>query len=348
MRLSLHIVSVLLITLAGSLACGGKSSGDGFEHSATGGVSNGGSGNVAPDGGVAGVSVGGSFSSSTGQSSEIGGNVSAGGTTSTPNVVVENGAPCSPVAARGCSSESIVAQMVCSDGNVWQWASDCALGTVCDPRPGLKVGSCVAPDGRCGSKLGVVCDSTYGELVTCESPGFVTSTEQCLSATCADGDSCQPWDPCSNAWKTSETDFEIDCSGMCGIGGGLCATPSGKSTSGLSYIASCAYRTAVAVPPSASLPTVEACPSVRVFWVWEEDVQSGGCRQTRDVHLPKAYSMVIVSRSAAVTNQARAEASACNLSADYVSPTQFTPSADEAVLIVTDDANAPGFKLIID
>lgn len=358
MRAPCHVTALVAVLLGIATACGGASETAKHDQVGGGGVSVGGSSASNQTGGVEESSDGGTPSVAGGVSSrtnsqsvvgaggetESGGISGTGGSTEEPWVVVDNGASCSPVAARGCSSENTVAQMVCSAGNVWQWSADCATGTVCDPRPGLKVGQCFTPDARCGGKFGVVCDETYGSLLTCESPGVVTGVEQCVSAACQDATSCRSWNPCEDWWLDER--LSIDCSGQCGRAVDFqCLAPSGSGTNGLHNYNDCDTRRTVAVPSASALPTVASCSDVRVFWVWYND---NGCGEVLDLHLPPQYSLVVVSLAGAKTDLASVEGAACGLPIDYVGPTQFTPSKDEAGMIITRDSTAPGFRLVVD
>jgi hypothetical protein len=102
----------------------------------------------------------------------------------------------------------------------------------------------------------------------------------------------------------------------------------------------------VALPPSSILPSISACPQYRVFWVWLDGFLKGEIRSFR---LPKQYKAVVVSLDAALKDRVSVESSLCNLSAEYESPSSFVPHSDigQAVVLVTEDPAAPGFRLVL-
>jgi hypothetical protein len=357
-RLSIAFGLLLFaMALSANLSCSEKSSFKDAGVDGTGGHT-GGTSEARPSGGE---SDGGRSSSLTGtagnttdtggtstSSSSEGGSSAIGGTTATttskPFALVEDGADCSPIAARACASENTVSQMVCSAGSVWQWASDCGAGTVCDPRPGLKVGQCIEPDTVCASGNTTSCNSITGVISNCISPGFVVSSEVCSSAKCADSKSCKPWDPCE-AWWSAET-RHYDCTGQCeGLISPECKTPNGVGVNGIRKPDGCNYRTAVAVPPASALPTIAGCPDTHVFWVMYEP---NGCVGAVSFKLPPQYMAVRVSRYDAITDMSSVENLACNWSSGSEKVESFTPYNDEAVLVITKDASAPGFRLVFD
>jgi hypothetical protein len=233
--------------------------------------------------------------------------------------------------------------MVCSAGNVWQWSADCATGTVCDPRPGLKVGQCVTPDARCVNPIGPNCERKSGIVYTCGLPGIVEKKEACVSAECYDEKTCSNWAPCVSDWRLIQGNF--DCTGLCNVTlSSACASPINGGKNGLLFPSEITWELTVGVPPASALPTIEACPNVHVFWVWLK-------YQTRNKELPllipSQYKAVIVQSSELETAPENAAKAGCDLPSSYVSPSAFNPYKGQAVMLVTEDANAPSFRLAL-
>jgi len=374
---SCFVVRGVFAASIGLVACGGSSSGNGTPQSSSGGTSSssstavgtGGSGGSTSSSASGGADIGGSSSAFAGAGlggatsmsasaggaslgvggtfSSYGGATSSGGTaasssTTVPWAIVANGAPCSPIAARGCSSESKVAQMVCSAGSVWQWSADCATGTVCDPRPGLKVGQCVTPDAPCTSTTRTSGCASIGVLFSCMSPGFMQYGEPCQSGACTgDVTACAPFTACDEFSFFGPDNH--DCSGLCTAGYSTdCRSPYSEKN-GL-YLSSRQVIIGVILPDSSKLRTLTPCPNTRVFWIWLESTVTSGSRNF-NIRVPKAYKAVIVPFASVKSNANTVESAGCNLPADYVSPPTFDPYKGEAVMLVTTDSAAPAFRL---
>ena len=333
------IVGAMVFVVPG---CGSSGTTNFENHSSMGGST---ASSSATSSGNGGTGVSNSITSATpGGAASTGGTAASSATTSSW-AVVTNGAPCAPIAARGCSSENTVAQMVCSAGNVWQWSADCSTGMVCDPRPGLKVGQCVAPDEGCVEPFGLSCDAATGIKRNCERPGFLVSKEVCVSAAC-DGTDCKAWDPCEDWWLKENAGLYADCTAACGrvLEAQYCKTPAGTNKLGLDMVGPCNSTTVLAVPAAANWPVAIACPEMRVFWLWND---GSPCSSPVHVELPPQYALVPVSANDAKKNQGGTELlNACGLGADYVSPTQYSPGKGEAAIIITRDVTAPGFRLL--
>jgi hypothetical protein len=357
-RLSVTFGFPLFVTaLSVNLSCSEKSNFKNTDVDGTGGHT-GGSSETRPSGGESDGGRKGNLTGTAGNVTDSGGTATAsstdggsraiGGTTSTtiskPLALVEDGAICSPIAARACASENTVSQMVCSAGSVWQWASDCSAGTVCDPRPGLKVGQCIEPDTACANGSTTSCNSITGVITNCISPGFVVSSEICSSAKCADSRSCKPWDPCE-AWWSGEISH-YDCTGQCeGLISPECKTPNGVGVNGIRKSDGCYHRTVVAVPPASALPTITGCPDTHVFWIMYEP---NGCVGVVKFKLPPPYIAMRVSRYDAITDISSVENLACNWLSGSEKIESFTPYNDEAVMVITKDGNASGFRLVLE
>lgn len=299
-----------------------------------------------------GTSAGGSSSvgggTLAGGSSTVGGGTSAGGTSATasttvPLAIVANGASCSPVAARACSTESNAAQMVCSAGNVWQWSADCAFGTFCDPRPGLKVGQCAKPDTICASGARQFCDTAAGTLYTCIAPGFIADSEQCRTSTCQSSNACATWVPCDPQWTRMPD--QHDCSGECPTAlPSECKAPIDAGSNGLWLSGSQIGRyISVVIPPSASLPGIAECPDIKIFWLWFESFKPMGY----PILLPKGFKAVIAPLASVKSGAAAVAKGVCSLPATYATPTVFNPGGGDALMLITTENSVPSFRFIL-
>lgn len=323
---------------------GGSSSG-GATSEDIGGASNGGAGTSAGAGGTVsgegGAEVGGRSSSFGGGILGLGGGT-AGFPATTPEdnlVLIEDGAECSPVAARGCTAEDPQALMVCSAGNVWQWSEDCPSGSLCDPRPGLRVGTCVSSDSECVIADENGCSNQRHMMVECTASDLLLHATSCYSwnrMDCSEG-ACAPWNPCDAAGNPL---FSAYCTDECSSASPLpeCALD------GVGPMAAWDINDigGVIVPPAAKMPSVPECPDMHVFMVWDSDPDTVDFRRAR-AFLPPGYWALVLSPPMGVSNYAEAVTAACEMPQYFDGWVDWSPEDGEVVLIVSNQMHVPSF-----
>lgn len=288
---------------------------------------------VDSSGGLSGVAVGGDSAGGQGSGGLFVGSAGAPGPTlREPLAEVENGAPCSPIAARACSAQDPRAQMVCSAGNVWQWDSDCVEGEVCDSRTGLRVGTCTAPSDAC---LSLGTDGCYsGRMVRCTGTGIQLEETRCVTGTCASVTECDSSDVCSSDLDLEDSD--IICTDECPqlTVHSTCGVP------GVGAMAGYDHPTWHIVLPSASrMPVVAECPSMHVFLLYD----SKNSDYERRITLPPGYWGIVVDDEDPETRWAEIVVAACQIPTIYDNPILWDPGKGEGLLIVTNQLDAPAF-----